>query len=623
MFEQNIYQMVDQNNGKEIKQVLDTENNKVIWERAIPTYDTPIVPTRNASLLEVSIDGICTQDGTPAPDNYVPIMCNNGVVGMVDDELPSGYTRLSYIESDGTSGDSGSNGYVDTEIFINSIDTDVEIDFQLTDTYAPSPRMAWGYMGTPSSLPRWGFGAYGGRWLGSPNATAGAGEVDTRRHVAVMRVYNGGSNTSFYSGTLDGEALYEANNLGNVSIFEGNDIWSVYLFARNNNNTAANFVACKIFRFKVYKSDTLTHDLVPCKNGNGALGFYDLVTATFSVASGTLIAGAADYSHSHIGVVGTLEALAVIQNQNTDPTIVNVTLASGTTSVQWNSNSSCIVAPIKPNTVYTIGFLTKPTSGSIFRAATTRTKVTSSATSAATIAYDLDKNDYEPKTFNSGAEAAWMYVQLSNTMTADDFASILIQEGTSLMPPQTASVPDLYAVSTYTDEADIISGGITRKVGIKVLDGTETTWALSDSGTTHRFRGVKPRDCYTPASRAPSICTHFKYVSTGSAVGGMFIGASQYWYFIPTDQTMDTVEAWKAWLAEQYAAGIPVIVIYPLAEEVTESIISQDIQGYRGKTMVATAQSQYVSGQNIKVKYLGIDSGAISGEMEVPGGDLP
>ena len=166
---------------------------------------------------------------------------------------------------------------------------------------------------------------------------------------------------------------------------------------------------------------------------------------------------------------------------------------------------------------------------------------------------------------------------------------------------QTASVANLYAVGDFEDEQDVISGVITRKVGITVLDGTERGWALSVSGSTNRFRGLKPTDCHTPASRAPSVSTHFKYLSTGSTAGGMFIGASAYWYFIPTDQTLDTVEGWTAWLAEQYAAGTPVIVLYPLAKAVEESVTAQPLTLAEGdNTLTATAE---VSGIEFEVKY--------------------
>ena len=66
----------------------------------------------------------------------------------------------------------------------------------------------------------------------------------------------------------------------------------------------------------------------------------------------------------------------------------------------------------------------------------------------------------------------------------------------------------------------------------------------------------------------------------------MFIGASSYWYFIPTDQTIDTVDKWTEWLAAQYAAGTPVIVIYPLATEQTEQTAPHALHTSNGDNVV-------------------------------------
>ena len=179
-----------------------------------------------------------------------------------------------------------------------------------------------------------------------------------------------------------------------------------------------------------------------------------------------------------------------------------------------------------------------------------------------------------------------------------------IEEAFAYQPyhePQTATVADLFAVGNYADKQEIIGGGVTHKVGIKVLDGTETGWALSDSGSTHRFRGIKPSDCHTPASRAPLMSTHFVYVGAGQTLGGAFIGASQYWYFIPTDQTIDTVDEWKAWLAAQYAAGTPVIVIYPLAAETTESVAAQPLHTSAGDNTVSVTSN--VDPVQLEVQY--------------------
>ena len=152
---------------------------------------------------------------------------------------------------------------------------------------------------------------------------------------------------------------------------------------------------------------------------------------------------------------------------------------------------------------------------------------------------------------------------------------------------QTASVVNLLSVGSYADTQEIVSGAVTRKCGIKILTGEESGWALSDSGTTHRFRGTKPDDCYTPSGRAPILSSHFVYVATGQGQGGAFIGASQYWYFISTDQTIDTADKWKTWLAEQYAAGTPVIIVYPLAEATTESVAGQALHTVAGTNTVS------------------------------------
>lgn len=169
-------------------------------------------------------------------------------------------------------------------------------------------------------------------------------------------------------------------------------------------------------------------------------------------------------------------------------------------------------------------------------------------------------------------------------------------------PTQTASVADLFAVEGYADTQEIIGGTVTHKVGAIVLNGTETGWALSDSGTTHRFRGTKPADCYTPTGRAPIVSTHFVYVETGQALGGAFVGASSYWYFIPTDQTIDTADKWRAWLNEN-----PIIVLYPLAEETTESVAPQPLTTAEGTNTVSVTSN--VDPVKLTVVYKGTEEG--------------
>lgn len=337
-----------------------------------------------------------------------------------------------------------------------------------------------------------------------------------------------------------------------------------------------------------------------CYNSSAAI-----TRATFDEFNWMFVQADAEIAYEPFvgGIVadGTDEVLTVLANQNTDPTIVKVTLASGATEVRYNASSSCIVAPVKPNTVYTIGFLKKPTGGSIFRAATTKTKVSSSVTSAASIAYDLEKNDYEPKTLNSGAEAAWMYVQLSNIMSDDDFASILIQEGTSLTPPQTVTdIPMLLSVGDITDEKDIISGGVTRRIGCHVFDGTETFGKSTAYGQAFLINAASAS---WGADRTASVlCTHFlglPQTKSSQEDNTCFFNQTGHFHFRVTDNS--DPDAFKAWLAAEYAAGHPVIVWFVLAAETTESVTAQPLHTSDGDNTVSVTSN--VDPVELEVQY--------------------
>ena len=172
---------------------------------------------------------------------------------------------------------------------------------------------------------------------------------------------------------------------------------------------------------------------------------------------------------------------------------------------------------------------------------------------------------------------------------------------------QTASVVNLLGVGDYKDEQNIVSGGVTHKVGVKVFDGTEN-WTLtsSSSGCTvfsvdvnaHSIQGW---------SKITSLCTNFEcYVGDTSptyiaANAGKFWlnTVGQYFRFV-TDGTMDLVQ-FKAYLAAQYANGTPVIVVYPLAEPTTEQVTAQHLTAR--DTATITAQTNNISDITLEVQY--------------------
>ena len=163
---------------------------------------------------------------------------------------------------------------------------------------------------------------------------------------------------------------------------------------------------------------------------------------------------------------------------------------------------------------------------------------------------------------------------------------------------QTATVVNLYAVGDYADTQNIISGAITRRVGVKMFDGTES---FTISGTAFRTMGLSDKAVNTKV-----VCSHFDGdVPPTMAVSSMpdlsvkGYGPSEAIFF--KYSAITTVADFKAYLAAQYAAGTPVIVLYPLAEEVAESATPQPLSLGEGVNVIsATAE---VSGIEAEVEY--------------------
>lgn len=183
-----------------------------------------------------------------------------------------------------------------------------------------------------------------------------------------------------------------------------------------------------------------------------------------------------------------------------------------------------------------------------------------------------------------------------------------------------ASVVDLLAVGDYADTQEIISGAVTRKCGIKVFDGTET-WTMA---TNNDASGNK---CfYTPfTDRAGGtitltlLCTHYEQAPAASyttLTANKFLynpnAANKNVYF--DGGTIATKDAWQTWLATQYALGTPVIIVYPLETQTTESVSPQHLHTNAGdNTITATAE---VSPISVKVEYMGEFSSGLIGDEE-------
>lgn len=508
-----------------------------------------------AKIKSLTQYGLCSQADTPTPSAPVPIMCNNGELRMVDDELPAGYKRLTGIRFD------GDTWYETGEALTGADDVTMTLD----NTASQGQNVFGSYNGTSSGSKNFSLFIYGNG--GTSNSYFRYGEQLLR-----PRFGTGERTITFGQSGTDGFAT-DASATPDTFTTPAN----AYIGMLPNSTSPA-------YTGDIKGNITAGTRLkwIPCERAaDGVIGYYEAVKGNFIAPSGTGTPTSLGYDGSHysLAVVGTDEVLTIGTTETTRETIVPEQ------TIVWASNSyslpSSCVAPL-------LTFIKGDTAIVTVDGVETTVTITSTGSNPSASSYWVTVPLPNSWSVTADGHDSTAKVYFGSTPKESSTHTLKIEKATTTTEIfGTASVPDLFSVGDYADEIEIISGGITRKVGMTILTGEETGWALSDSGTTHRFRGTKPSDCHTPASRAPSVCTHFKYVSTGSAVGGMFIGASSYWYFIPTDQTIDTAEKWTAWLKAQYAAGTPVIVLYPLKEETTESVTPQPLNTAAGDNGVS------------------------------------
>lgn len=155
----------------------------------------------------------------------------------------------------------------------------------------------------------------------------------------------------------------------------------------------------------------------------------------------------------------------------------------------------------------------------------------------------------------------------------------------------------LRKVGTYVDVLDYKKGQIIRNVGVKVLDGTEN-WVKGSSAIANYSFWVDVSSLAILQNRT-ILCSHFQSSSTlppatlESRKNKIWRGTSDIEgtrASVCIGYNFDTagVANFKAFLAAQYAAGTPVVIYYPLATPVTESIVAPALPTLAGSTTYTT-----------------------------------
>lgn len=156
---------------------------------------------------------------------------------------------------------------------------------------------------------------------------------------------------------------------------------------------------------------------------------------------------------------------------------------------------------------------------------------------------------------------------------------------------QTATVQNLFGVGDYTDEQEIIAGAQKHNVGILVLDGTEGYGASPAANvfqtTISTIDGITTKD-------TACLCTHYVGLAPKTQAAQMtdktvkcgYNNASNKTKLYICDSNFADAGACRDYIAAQYAAGTPVIVIYPLATPTTETVTAQPLNTAQGTNVV-------------------------------------
>ena len=537
------------------------------------------------------------------PDAIANTLSYVKAYGGTKQGLPDGYTQLEYIVFDTTQViDTGFTPDNNSRIESKCYRTGADCWFY--GAGPSNPRITLYHSNTGTC--RWGY-----------QSRSNVGFVADTEYT-IVEDKNGlninGVDNPWTSGTADDFTCDRSLTIGN-----------------NNGSTGTRYFAGNFYYMKIYDNNVLVRDFMPCQNASNVVGLYDRVNGVFYTDTG-LVAGptvvpAPDAPMDIVSNNGVLKYGVLgknLFNVSANP-LEQGGIASNdgqNTATSYNQRVRTNgYIPVKPNTVYT----TSVKDLQIYYLEYTQDK-----TYADRHASGFSDNSV---TFTTGANTYFIRLQFrksdNSNINPSEVTNVQLEQGSTATEYEpyregvytdgtvetiedtignTATAEMLLKVGDYQDVQSIIDGVVTRNVGVKVLDGTET-YQLYGSGAELRASTTIAGKHAAQTGVTSLICSHFTAVAdttAGGVVGGQINCDSNPSYpttiRIGINGLATTVDGFKSWLADQYAAGTPVIVIYPLATPTTESVAGQTLQVTDGDNTLEITQAS-LSGLELEAEY--------------------
>lgn len=216
------------------------------------------------------------------------------------------------------------------------------------------------------------------------------------------------------------------------------------------------------------------------------------------------------------------------------------------------------------------------------------------------IFYDSGNNKTFIYPFKLGEKVSeTVYPQIEVGTTATSYEAPMGHRITTLTLPRTI----------YGGTVDAVTGEGQETRKLLTLDGTEK-WMVSgkflDNKTDWYYVSSKiPNAVNAVPQKGNEICSHYPHADVANS--NTVQGCAIVWGAIRVrwgDTIPDDADAWKAYLAAQYAAGTPVQIAYKLAEPVPFTVTgAQPISALSGANTVLTdADSVTVTGRADPIK---------------------
>lgn len=205
-----------------------------------------------------------------------------------------------------------------------------------------------------------------------------------------------------------------------------------------------------------------------------------------------------------------------------------------------------------------------------------------------------------------GVKAKWEPVQEgSGTPTPENIRPIKGRDSVTVERKEDGLTRHLTFSSTINGgEVDAVSGEVAETWGLVTLDGAEK-WTVSgkllDNKTDWYYVSSKiPNAVNAVPQKNNEICSHYPHADVANT--NTVQGCAIVWGCIRVrwgDTIPDDADAWKAYLAAQYAARTPVQIAYKLAKPVSFTATgAQPIPALAGaNTLLTDADSVSVSGR--------------------------